>query len=142
VKLVVDINVLVSGTLWQGNPSRLLDALLEGAAMLCASGAVLAEFEQVLQRERFHKRLAHRGRSPQEIVSRFRAASLIVEGPTIPVPAALRDPEDVHILACALGAGADGIVTGDHDLLAMGTFEGIPVLNVRQALEKLGISAG
>ena len=101
----------------------------------------MAEFEEVIQREKFQKRLEQRGQSAREIISRFRAAALIVEGPAIPVPSALRDPDDIHVLACATGACANAIVTGDDDLLSMETFEGIPILTVRQALEKLGISA-
>jgi putative PIN family toxin of toxin-antitoxin system len=115
VKLVVDINVLVSGSLWRGNPSRLVDALLDGSATLCASASVMAEFEEVLQRKKFQKRLERRGQSAREIISRFRAAALIVEVPAIPVPSALRDPDDIHVLACATGAGANAIVTGDND---------------------------
>jgi predicted nucleic acid-binding protein len=53
----------------------------------------------------------------------------------------LRDPEDIHVLACATGAGANAIVTGDNDLLSMKTFGGIPILTVRQALGELGIPA-
>ena len=141
MKLVVDINVLVSGSLWRGNPSRLVDALLDGSATLCASAPVMAEFEEVIQRAKFQKRLEQKGKSAREIISRFRAAAVIVEGPAIAAPLALRDPDDIHVLACAMGAIADAIVTGDNDLLSMGTFEGIPILSVRQALEKLGISA-
>ena len=141
MKLVVDVNVLVSGSLWRGNPARLVDALLDGSATLCASGLVMAEFEEVIQRKKFQERLEQRSRGAREIISRFRAVALIVEGPVIPVPTALRDPDDVHVLACAIGACADAIVTGDNDLLSMATFEGIPILTVRQALEKLGISA-
>ena len=140
MKLVVDINVLVSGSLWRGNSARLVDALLDGSATLCASALVMAEFEEVIQRERFKRRLEQRGQSAREIISRFRAAALIVEGPAIPVPSALRDPDDIHVLACAAGACANAIVTGDNDLLSMETFEGIPILTVRQALKKLGIS--
>jgi uncharacterized protein len=140
VKLVVDINVLLSGSLWKGNPSRLVDALLDGSATLCASAPVMAEFEEVIQREKFQRRLQKRGKSAREIISRFRATALIVEAPVIPVPTALRDPDDIHVLACARGACADAIVTGDKDLLTMETFEGIPILTVRQALENLGIS--
>ncbi|HEV7925581.1 MAG TPA: putative toxin-antitoxin system toxin component, PIN family [Verrucomicrobiae bacterium] len=140
MKLVVDINVLVSGSLWRGNPSRLVDALLDGSATLCASAPVLAEFEEVIQRAKFRARLEQKGRSAQEIISRFRAAAQVVEGPSIPVPSTLRDPDDIHVLACAMGACADAIVTGDNDLLAMETFEGISILSVRQALDKLGIS--
>jgi putative PIN family toxin of toxin-antitoxin system len=141
VKFVVDSNVLVSGSLWKGNPSRLVDALLDGSATLCASALVMAEFEEVLQREQFQKRLAQSGQSAREIISRFQTAALVVEGPAIPVPSALRDPDDIHVLACAMGACADAIVTGDNDLLSMAAFEGIPILTVRQALEKRGISA-
>lgn len=141
MKLVVDINVLVSGSLWRGNPSRLVDALLDGSATLCASASVMAEFEEVLQRKKFQKRLERRGQSAREIISRFRAAALIVEVPAIPVPSALRDPDDIHVLACATGAGANAIVTGDNDLLSMKTFGGIPILTVRQALGELGIPA-
>jgi putative PIN family toxin of toxin-antitoxin system len=100
----------------------------------------LAEFEEVIQRAKFRARLEQKGRSAQEIISRFRAAAQVVEGPSIPVPSTLRDPDDIHVLACAMGACADAIVTGDNDLLAMETFEGISILSVRQALDKLGIS--
>ena len=66
--------------------------------------------------------------------------ALIAEGSPIPVPATLRDPDDLHVLVCAVGADADAIVTGDDDLLSLEKFEGIPILTDRQALEKLGIS--
>jgi putative PIN family toxin of toxin-antitoxin system len=140
VKFVVDINVLVSGSLWRGNPSRLVDALLDGIATLCISNPMLAEFEEVIQRDKFRKRIEEKGQSVREIISRLQAASLFVEGQSIPVPSNLRDPDDVHILACAIGVSADAIVTGDDDLITMKVFEGIPILTAREALEKLGIS--
>jgi uncharacterized protein len=102
----------------------------------------MAEFEEVIQREKFQRRLEQRGHTAQEIISRFRAAALTVAGPAIPMPSALRDPDDIHVLACATSICADAIVTGDNDLLSMETFEGIPILSVRQALEKLGLSGG
>jgi len=33
----------------------------------------------------------------------------------------------------------DAIVTGDHDLLALKKFEGIPIIEVREALRRLGL---
>ena len=109
--------------------------------MRCASSLVLAEFEEVIQREKFQMRLRQKGQSTLEIISRFRAVALIAEGSPIPVPATLRDPDDLHVLVCAVGADADAIVTGDDDLLSLEKFEGIPILTARQALEKLGIPA-
>ena len=141
MKLVVDVNVLVSGSLWRGNASLLVDALLDGSARLCSSAPVMAEFEEVLHREKFQKRLEQSGQNAPELVARFRSVALMVEGPDVPAPSALRDPDDTHVLACAAAAGADAIVSGDNDLLSLGTYAGIPILNVRQTLEKLGISA-
>ena len=118
-----------------------MDALLDGSAILCASAAILAEFEEVIHREKFQKRLEQSGRTAGELVSRFRAAALVVEGPAIPIPIPLRDPDDTHVLACAAAANADAIVTGDNDLLTLENFAGIPILTVRQALERLGLSS-
>jgi predicted nucleic acid-binding protein len=48
----------------------------------------------------------------------------------------LRDADDVHVLACAVSAGADAIVTGDSDLLALGEFAGIPIIRAAEALSR------
>jgi putative PIN family toxin of toxin-antitoxin system len=42
-----------------------------------------------------------------------------------------RDPDDDHIVAAALQAGADCIVSGDNDLLALKKVRGIPVISPR-----------
>ena len=57
MKLVVDTNVLLSGAAWTGTASRLVDVLLVGEATLCLSEKLLAEVAEVLQREKFRKRL-------------------------------------------------------------------------------------
>ena len=37
------------------------------------------------------------------------------------------DPDDNRVLECALKAGSDTLVTGDTDLLVMGSFRGITI---------------
>ncbi len=141
MKLVVDVNVLISGSLWPGNPAQLIEAFLEGSATLCTSSAILTELEEVLQREKFRRRLENRGHLSTEFISLLRASALVVDGPGIPIPPGLRDPDDIHILTCACLSSAAGIVTGDADLLSMGSYGGVPIYTVRQMLDKLGISA-
>ena len=46
-----------------------------------------------------------------------------------------RDPDDDRVLATAVAAGADCIVTGDRDLLVIERYEGIDILSPRQFLE-------
>jgi predicted nucleic acid-binding protein len=41
------------------------------------------------------------------------------------------------VLACAIDAQADLIVSGDRHLLDLGAYESIPILTVRQFLERL-----
>lgn len=94
MKLVIDGNVLESGILGSGNPSRLVDALLDGSATLGASALLVAEFEKVIQREKFRMRLEQRGQSARELASRFRAAALPMEELATPAPSALRDLDD------------------------------------------------
>ena len=139
MKLVVDTNVLMSGAAWTGTAARLVDALLDGEAVLCLSESMLAELADVLQREKFRARLDQRGQSATAILARFREIAQMVEPAAIPVPASLRDPDDVHVLACAVASAADAIVSGDHDLLALEKFESIPIIEVKEALRRLGL---
>ncbi len=139
MKLVVDTNVLLAGSAWSGTASQLVDALLADEATLCLSEKLLAELADVLQREKFRARLDERGQSATAILARFREVVQMFEPMPLAVPAALRDPNDVHVLACAVAAAADAIVTGDNDLLALKKFEGIPIIEIKEALRRLGL---
>ena len=140
MKLVVDTNTLISGALWPGPPARLLSAVLKGQAQLFLSLSLLLEFRETLQRPRFAQRLAGSGETPESLMIRFRAACHEAVPARIITPPGLRDPDDAHVLACATGIAADAIVTGDKDLLALKSFESIPIITARVALEKLGLT--
>jgi predicted nucleic acid-binding protein len=48
-----------------------------------------------------------------------------------------RDSDDDHVLACARSAQATLIVSGDKDLLDLHPYQGIPILPVAAALQRL-----
>jgi predicted nucleic acid-binding protein len=56
-----------------------------------------------------------------------------------PIRTGLRpDPEAPRVLAAALAAQADLIASGDkRDLLPLGSYQGIPIVSARQAVELL-----
>ncbi len=55
--------------------------------------------------------------------------------PTISVDAPqLRDPKDTVVLAAAVAANAEAIVTGDLDLLVLIKFNGMPILTPQDFL--------
>ena len=140
MKLVVDTNTIISGSPWQGPPARLISAALGGQAQMFLSLPMLLELQETLQLPKFAQRLAGQGETPVSIAARFRAACREAVPARITPPAELRDPDDAHVLACAVSAEADAIVTGDKDLLTLGSFAGIPIVDATEALKRLGLS--
>jgi predicted nucleic acid-binding protein len=47
-------------------------------------------------------------------------------------------PNGFGFLECALELEADRVVSGDSDLLEMGSYMGIPILRPREFLEEVG----
>jgi uncharacterized protein len=82
--------------------------------------------------------LLKRDISAQQLVMSYSALCEIVSPAPLAQPVC-RDPDDDAILACAKAANANLIVSGDKDLLVLGTFEGIPILTAVQALQRLTV---
>jgi putative PIN family toxin of toxin-antitoxin system len=137
VKVVADTNTLVSGFLWNGAPAKFLDAGLNSHFTIFSSKALLDEFEVTLSAPKFISRLAAKGLTAPGLVARFRNACHEVIPPMIDLPYNLRDADDLAVLSCAIAVPVDLIVSGDKDLLVLGQFRGIPILNSRAALELL-----
>lgn len=108
-------------------------AARDGRISLHTSPALLAELEDVLSREKFATRITRVGSSASRMLAGYRVLATTVR-PAIIEPTT-RDPDDDHVLACALGARADLIVTRDSDLLSLGTFRDIRILAAREALD-------
>jgi len=138
VRVVLDTNVVASALLWGGTPERLIEAAGEGALELVTSESLLAELAGILGRSKFAEKLKQRHLSAVDIVARYRELAETAEAPAIE-EARLRDPDDATVLACALGARADAIVSGDADLRALGSYQGIPILSPAQLLQHLAI---
>ena len=139
MRAVVDTNLLVSGLLWGRNPGQLMSAARGGSLRLCSSEFLLAELKVVLGRAQFTARLTDRGVTADAVLASARAICEIFDPPAIPMPPELRDPKDLAVLACAVTYEADAIITGDEDLLALKSFQGIPIIKAAEALEKLAL---
>lgn len=136
VRLVLDTNTVVSGLLWDSLPARLIDAAEAQQVELAANTALLAELEGVLGRPKFANQLARRGLLTSDLFDGYAALVTHVTPTTLPHPVA-RDPDDDQVLACALASQADAIVSGDADLLALKSYQGIPILTAAQAVERI-----
>jgi len=137
VRLVLDTNVVAAGFLWQGPPHRLVQRALDGAIDLAVSPALLVELEGILQRKKFAPRLAKQALSVAGLILRYAELAQLVQPASI-APVVLADPDDDHVLACALAAQADLIVSGDTHLLDLKTYQGIPIVGAAEALRRIG----
>jgi putative PIN family toxin of toxin-antitoxin system len=138
VRLVLDTNAAVSGLLWHGNPGKLIDAAQAGRLILCASAPLLAELHGVLGREKFAKHLQARGLTATQIFEGYTALTTVVVPAIIP-PAIIDDPDDDAVLACAVAAKADLVVSGDPHLVKLEQYEGIPIVAPAEAVKRLGL---
>ncbi|MBX3705423.1 MAG: putative toxin-antitoxin system toxin component, PIN family [Pseudomonadales bacterium] len=138
IRAVADTNIIVSAFLWGGNPRTILDAARRETVMLFTSAALIAELEDVLARAKFAKRITEVGSSVNEMLGDYLALAQLVR-PT-EHPAIVRDPDDDHVIACALEAQVEAIVSSDADLLTLGRYRNIDILSAAQMLLRLSTS--
>jgi putative PIN family toxin of toxin-antitoxin system len=138
LRVVADANVLISAALARSPqaPSVLtLDAALAGRVELITS-LLLQEIASVLARPRLQKYI------PADEALRFitdlAARTTLLTDPPGPHPAVCRDPRDDYLVALATASGAQAIVTGDLDLLAIDPSQlAIEVITPRQVVDRL-----
>ena len=125
MKVFLDTNVLASSIATRGLCSELLENVIHDHELLTCQ-PVLVELERVL---------ARKFRLPAAVVSGFlgllKAEANLVASRKIP-SIAIKDAEDVAILACALAGKADVFVTGDRQLLDLGRIEGLVIVSPRE----------
>ncbi len=125
-RAVLDTNVLVSGLGWSGPPAAILDAVSDGRMVLITSAPLLDELRRVLA----YPKLAKVVGDAAGLADIIEASSVVVEPDR--VLAVVNDESDNRVLEAAAAAAADYIVSGDKDLLDLGSFEGIPIVTAAQ----------
>ncbi|MDO8413543.1 MAG: putative toxin-antitoxin system toxin component, PIN family [Gallionellaceae bacterium] len=136
MRIVIDTNVLLSGLLWHGTPHTLFNQVRAGTVELVMSQALLEEFAETITRRKFAAILQRTTRTPERILNELQALAEMVVAPPLPQPVC-RDPDDDAVLACALVAQADLIVSGDADLLVLKQFQGMPIVTAAQAVKHI-----
>lgn len=129
-----DTNVLVSAFIAGGPPSRVIDAAIDGRVELVLADPVLDELARVLsvklgfeptrvrEIDTFLTDLAH------ERVARPAGSPEAVTG----------DPDDDVVLACAVVAGVDVLVSGDRrHMLPIGEHRGVRIVTPQTLLAEL-----
>lgn len=133
LRVVADTNVIVSAVLWQGIPGRLIAAAVEGEIEIYTSQALLDELADVITRKKLIKAVARTGQTAEQILQDYRRLAHRVNSRRLTAQVS-RDADDDHVLACALAARADLVVSGDRDLSDLKQFKGMPIVRPAEAL--------
>ncbi len=118
-RVVLDTNAIVAAR-WRpgGSASRLVDLCIAGRVRCLVSRAVRREHEYIARKVRptpaFLARLA-----------RLHETARCVENP--PEVRVSEDPADDAFLACALGGGAEAVISSDRHLRVLDGYEGVRV---------------
>jgi uncharacterized protein len=138
MRVVLDTNIVISALLWGGVPFRLLQSAQVGDIDLVTSPALVAELTDVLGRSHLTAHIQKQGLSAMELVSFYQAFAQSVLPQTVPA-VILDDPDDDHVLACAVAGRADLIVSGDKHLLGLGgQYNNIPIVRAAEAVRIIG----
>lgn len=136
MRIVLDTNVATSALLWGGVPRQLLQAAREKKLQLYTSTTLLLELSDILGRAKFSRKLAAAQLSVDQLVERYALLTTVVH-PAIIAPTILDDPDDDQVLACALAANAELIVSGDRHLLDLKDYQGVRIVRAVEAVKAI-----
>jgi hypothetical protein len=135
--LVLDTNVFVSGSRGKDTaPSLIYTAWKHGQLDLAFSPQMIEELRRVLTYPRVQKLLGASVERIQAELAGIADVAWMTPGVVV-VDRITQDPSDNMILACALEARADTIVSGDSKhLLPLKSFEGIPIVSPKEFVRR------
>lgn len=141
VRIVLDTNVVLSALLWRGTPyHHLFQAIREAEPIeLFTSEVLLEELREILLRPSPAKRLSLIRLSAGQVLAKYIETVDLVA--PIATPRVVRDDiDDDHVIAAAVAAQADFIVSGDRHLLTLGIHHGIRIITAAEALQTVSAS--
>jgi putative PIN family toxin of toxin-antitoxin system len=122
--IVFDASAIISAALKADSVSERALLRAEEVDVLALSSAVDAEIAEVLSRPKFAQAITPARR--QRFLTILRNAAMLFD-PAVRVTDC-RDAKDNKYLELALAAGAETIVSGNHDLLVLDPWRGVRIL--------------
>ena len=126
MKIVIDTNVVISGTFFKGNPRRILEAVVEKRFDVFATTEIIEEYQEIVDEMIDRKQ----GSIDHHVLDHFISKLNIIESESdIKI---CRDPDDDKFINCAVDSKALYIVSGDKDLLVLERYDNIQIVTAKE----------
>jgi uncharacterized protein len=136
IRVTADSNIYISAFNFGGTPLRLLDLAIDGEIILSISSWIISEIREVLNMKFGW---------PMEDVNRAEEFIFSITEPVrmqLQLDVIQEDPDDNHVLECALAGRSEYIVTGDKHLLKLRQLADIRIMKVADFIQLLeGLAA-
>lgn len=130
MKVILDTNVLFSAITYDGIPRKILNNVAKGIIVGVTSPILIEEFFEILR-----KKSSLSIEEIQLLKEEFgRLLELVFPRESIVV---CRDDNDNRVLEAAVEGNCDFVVTGDKDLLVLGSYQKILIITPKDFLRRL-----
>lgn len=126
MRIVIDTNVVISGTFFGGYPRKVIESVGKNGLYACATLEIVNEYEEIVD-EMIRRKQGHLRR---DILKPFIGGLKMID-PFTKV-AVSRDPDDDKFISCAVDAKALYVVSGDKDLLEIGRYRFVEILTAAE----------
>ncbi|MFZ1323940.1 MAG: putative toxin-antitoxin system toxin component, PIN family [Candidatus Saccharimonadales bacterium] len=130
LKILIDSNVWISAAVYGGEPEKALQLCLDKVSTV-VSEEITDEIRDI-----FRNIFGAPYRWINSFVCLLEEACEVPLG-SVPVPISaieVRDLEDLHVISAAVHTGCDFILTGDKDLLELGSYKNIVIISPKDFL--------
>lgn len=134
MKIVVDTNVLISATFWNGDCNRIIEKAERKELELVISKDILDEFSSVLDYKEIQDKIKNKNLEMKRTIEKIASISTIVE-PQEKYQVIKDDPDDDKFLDCAVAGKAEFIVSQNKHLLKLKEFKNVKIVNPKEFLK-------
>lgn len=126
MKIVVDTNVVISGTFFKSYPRKIVEAIADKKFEFYATTEIIEEYKEIIEEMIQRKQ----GNLDSHLIDYFISKLNVVEKHSnVKI---CRDPDDDKFINCALDSKSLYIVSGDKDLLTIEKYEDIEIITAAE----------
>jgi putative PIN family toxin of toxin-antitoxin system len=133
IRVVIDTNVVASGTYWAGDSSKVIELIDDGIIIGILSEDILKEYHRTLNRADILEKIDDIQFRRKAVIGKIFEKMVIVK-PNLKIKKSV-DPDDDKFLEAAIEGKADYIVSRDHHLLDLKEYQKIKIVTPEKFLK-------